>query len=108
MKKLFAVILALCLMTGAACASESIAQYRLPVGAQVLPYYEMDGFAVPEGLEPMYGLMSRVNRRSNVYIARMKNGRALVSVSSTEMDKILSPEELLALWPDASRGVQAP
>lgn len=77
----------------------------LPEGAEVLPVGEASGFAVPEGLEGMYALMTDCNADSDVYLFRMRHGRALASVSSTTMPETGSAQSLAELWPKVAESI---
>ena len=100
MRKLLA--LAACLMMilcmTAALGEGSIATYELPPGAEVRYISEASDFAVPEGLEPMYALMQNASPYGDIYLVRMKNGQALVSVGCSITANPRTAEELHARW----------
>lgn len=100
MKKLLALTICLMLMLGltSALASGSIATYELPAGADVRYISEAADFAVPDGLAPMYDLMQNASPYGDIYLVRMKNGRALVSVGCTLTTQPRTAEELHARW----------
>ena len=100
-----AVLLVLCALLAAFSAfaqEETFATCQMPEGSEFLYITEATGFQVPQGLEEMYALMLDSNGQSDVYIARMRYGRALASISCTTGAGPGAAEELLALWPEAA------
>lgn len=81
---------------------ETFATCQMPEGSEFLYITEATSFQVPQGLEKMYALMLDSNGQSDVYIARMRYGRALASISCTTGAGPGAAEELLALWPEAA------
>lgn len=74
-------------------------EITLPQGAQLCALEDAASLEAPEGLEPMYALMREGQSDSQVWVARMPHGRALASISRTDMGSEGSAQELLALWP---------
>lgn len=109
MKKTLAALLCLilCLISllGMAEEDDIIVSYAEPEGISVLTLDEASSFIAPSGLEPMYELMLDADSTLDVYLFRMKNGRALMSVSCMDVEKQGTAEELLALWPDIAGGI---
>lgn len=109
MKRFMALFLALMLFLPCARAQEvdstPIATYALPAGAQAAHLWESGVWEIPEGLEPMYGLMQNATMRGDVYLIRMGGGRALVSVSCMTPDTQRTAQELHALWPQIARNI---
>lgn len=107
MKKCLWLIAVLCLLTLPAMAQEggSIASFLLPEGAQTFYLPEGPDMDVPEGLSAFYELMTRANRESDVYLVRMKFGRALVSVSCTNVGRPATAQALLEKWPDIAQRI---
>lgn len=105
MKRILALLISLTLWCAVPLASAeeagggTIATYLLPEGAEILTFEEAHAFKAPQGLEGMYDLMLTGNGTSDVYLARMKNGRALLSVSCTEMDREGTAQALADTWP---------
>ena len=100
-----AVLLVLCALLAAFPAfaqEETFATCQMPEGSEFLYITEATGFQVPQGLEKMYALMLDSNGQSDVYIARMRYGRALASISCTTGAGPGAAEDLLALWPEAA------
>ena len=100
-----AVLLVLCALLAAFPAfaqEETFATCQMPEGSEFLYITEATGFQVPQGLEEMYALMLDSNGQSDVYIARMRYGRALASISCTTGAGPGAAEDLLALWPEAA------
>ena len=94
-----AVLLVLCALLAAFPAfaqEETFATCQMPEGSEFLYITEATGF------QEMYALMLDSNGQSDVYIARMRYGRALASISCTTGAGPGSAEELLALWPEAA------
>jgi len=105
LKRILALVLALLLLYGSALAGQerpvSIATYTLPAGAEALHLMNAGVWAAPEGLEKMYEIMQNADPAGNIYLTRMKNGRALVSVSCSEPRTIPSMQELQQRWYDS-------
>lgn len=100
-----AVLFVLCALLAAFPAfaqEETFATCQMPEGSEFLYITEATGFQVPQGLEDMYALMLDSNGQSDVYIARMRYGRALASISCTTGAGPGAAEDLLALWPEAA------
>ena len=74
----------------------------MPEGSESVYITEASGLEAPEGLEEMYTLMLDANDQSDIYITRMRYGRALVSISCTTDAGPGAAEDLLALWPQAA------
>ncbi len=109
MKRFWALLLALCMLISGAAAQEvsstPIATYVLPAGAQAVHLWESGVWEIPEGLEEMYRLMQNATMHGNVYLVRMDNGRALVSVSCMNPDALRTAEELHAMWPQIATNI---
>ena len=104
MKRFCALVLALVMFCGCALADSSrpasIATYTLPAGAEAVHLMDADAWDVPEGLEVMYAMMKNADPTGNIYLTRMKHGRALVSVACSEPESIPDLQQLLAMWYD--------
>lgn len=103
-----AVLFALCILLAAApaCAQEdTFATCQMPEGSESLYITEAAEFQIPDGLENLYALMMDANTQSDVYITRMRCGRALASISCTSAAGPGTAEDLLALWPEAARRI---
>lgn len=99
-KRLVALLLlAALLVPSAVQAEESFATYRLPEGAETVPVNDIHQLDVPEGMESMYHVMGRASRGGDTYIARMKNGQVLASVSRRKLNRDLTLDDLLAMSP---------
>ena len=85
MKKLVSLLLALLMVLSCAQAESPspIAMYRLPDGAEIRYLTDTADWLPPEGYEGLYRLMQTASFYSDVYLARMKNGKALCSISCT-------------------------
>lgn len=107
MKKLVSVLLACLLLFSGALAQEEepIVMYRLPMGAEVRYLYDTADWPVPQGYEGLYRIMQTASFGGDVYLGRMKNGKALISVSCTIADREWSAQELLDLWPSIARTI---
>lgn len=106
MKK--AVLLVLCMLLAAFPAmaqEETFATCEMPEGSESLFITEAPAFEQPDGLEGMYALMLDANGESDVYITRMRYGRALVSVSCTTGAGPGTAQELEKLWPQIARSI---
>lgn len=105
MKKfLLTLCCALLALLPALALADAYGAYVLPDGAELVLLEEADRLEVPQGLEEMYKLMRTANSRSDVFLIRLKNGRALVSLSFTERSAV-TPEKLLALWPQVAKAM---
>lgn len=106
LKRLLALLFCLLLLSPAALAQEgSFATYQLPQGAQVLYITQAQEFDIPAGLEPMYHLMQHATLQGDIYLMRMPNGRAMVSVGCSPVAEEMTAEELLALWPEIALNI---
>ena len=106
MKRFLTLMLAFWLSAAVACAqAQPIATYILPEGADAQPVWNTAEWDIPEGLEYMYALMQQTQGTDNVYLVRMPNGRALVSVSSSTPIRRLSAQEMLDLWPQIAQNI---
>lgn len=108
MKRVLALLLAFALLSAcaAAAADAPIATYVLPDGAEVFYLSDAGSMAVPQGLEGMYALMTNAAQRGDTYLIRMANGRALASVSCVPLYASVTPQEMLALWPQIQRSME--
>ncbi len=99
-----AVLIAACVLVAAfpAFAEDTFATCQMPEGSESVYITEASGLEAPEGLEEMYTLMLDANDQSDIYITRMRYGRALVSISCTTDVGPGAAEDLLALWPQAA------
>ncbi|MCI6041279.1 MAG: hypothetical protein MR742_12290 [Clostridiales bacterium] len=100
------MLFALCILLAVAPAyaqEDTFATCQMPEGSESLYITEAAGIEIPHGLEDMYALMLDTNDQSDVYITRMRYGRALASISCTSAVGPGAAEELLALWPEAAR-----
>ena len=106
-KRLLALLAALIMMLGCAqaAATTPIASYKLPRGAQAVHLWDSGAWEIPAGLEGMYTLMQTAEMYGDVYLVRMPNGRALVSVSVMKPDQHYTARELLALWPQIAQNI---
>ncbi len=109
MKRFWALLAALLMLISAASAQEisstPIAAYALPSGAQAVHLWESGVWEVPEGLEEMYRVMQNATMYGDVYLVRMGNGRALVSVSCMQPKTLRTAEELHAMWPQIAMNI---
>lgn len=109
MRRLAAAVLALLILCSSALAAQDapIASYGLPQGAEVFYLLEAAGLQAPAGLEAMYGLMrSSSAMTGDVYLIRMKNGRALASVSCVPVHQQLTAQQLADLWPRIAQSIE--
>lgn len=99
-----AVLIEACVLVAAfpAFAEDTFATCQMPEGSESVYITEASGLEAPEGLEEMYTLMLDANDQSDIYITRMRYGRALVSISYTTDAGPGAAEDLLALWPQAA------
>ena len=106
LRRMAALFMLLIMLFSSAQAQEP----ALPDGVEMLPVFQAGQFDVPEGLEPMYELMRKTGSPNDVFLARMPHGRALLSLSYSQVDHPYTADELLALWPQAEerlrRGAQ--
>ena len=105
MKRLLALLLSLLMLFSVSSAEGGIAAYLTPSGAQMV--YLGDGISleIPEGLEPLYDLMFTASYMSDVYLMRMKNGRAVASLSCTPMHEPRTAQELADRWAAIREGI---
>ena len=92
----------LVLLAVPALSEETFATCQIPQGAESLFVTEAGAFEAPDGLEGMYALMLDANSLSDVYLTRMRYGRALASISCTSGVEPGTAQELLSLWPDVA------
>lgn len=97
-----ALSLSLVLLAVPALSEETFATCQIPQGAESLFVTEAGAFEAPDGLEGMYALMLDANSLSDVYLTRMRYGRALASISCTSGVEPGTAQELLSLWPDVA------
>ena len=106
MKRFWALLFALWMAVTGACAQEQpIATYIMPEGAEAQPVWNTAEWEIPSGLETMYQLMTNAAMDGSVYLVRMPNGRALVSISCCTPKRSMSAQELLDLWPQIARNI---
>ena len=107
MKRFLALLAAFVLMLGCAQAASTapIASYKLPKGAQAVHLWDSGAWEIPAGLEGMYTLMQTAEMFGDVYLVRMPNGRAIVSVSVMKPDQHHTAAEMLALWPQIAQNI---
>ena len=101
-KVLLIMLCALLAAVPAFAQEETFATCQMPEGSESLYITEASGLQAPQGLEEMYALMLDTNNLSDVYITRMRYGRALASISCTTAAGPGTVEDLLALWPEAA------
>ena len=82
-KVLLIMLCALLAAVPAFAQEETFATCQMPEGSESLYITEASGLQAPQGLEEMYALMLDANNLSDVYITRMRYGRALASISCT-------------------------
>ena len=85
---------ALLFLAPMAHATDHIAYFHQAEGIERYALSEMAGAEVPEGLEVLYGLFSEGNPEATVYVFRMPNGQALLSISCMEMNETMTAQEL--------------
>ncbi len=86
--RVLAFVLSLLLLwLPAAQATDHIANFHQPEGVEMYALEDAKNMSVPSGLQEMYDLFAQGNRAATVYVFRMPNGRALLSVSCMEMDQ---------------------
>lgn len=102
-----AVLIALCALLAAfpALAEDTFATCQMPEGSESVYITEAYDLQAPQGLEEMYALMLDANDQSDIYITRMRYGRALVSISCTTGAGPGAAEDLVALWPEAAKRI---
>jgi len=104
--RFFALILALMMLwLPCAQATDHIVSYLLPEGSQLVSIRDFDQLEIPEGLEDMYAMFADGNTDATVYIFRMPNGRALLSVSCLETDMVMTGDELYAMRDSIADGL---
>ena len=106
-KTVLCLLLALAFTYSCALAQkeDAFATYMLPDGAEAVFFAEAASLDVPDGLEPMYALMLTASFKSDVYVVRMKHGRALASVSCTPLDAPVDAQAMLARWPEIAQTI---
>lgn len=67
-------------------ATSHIAYFHQPEGSAMYALDEMGAAAAPQGLEDLYALFAQGNPEATVYVFRMPNGRALLSISCLETE----------------------
>ena len=85
---------ALLFLAPMAHATDHIAYFHQAEGIERYALSEMGGAEVPEGLEVLYGLFSEGNPEATVYVFRMPEGQALLSISCLETGAEGSTEAL--------------
>lgn len=109
MKRFWALLAALMMLFSSAAAQEvnstPIATYVLPAGAQAAHLWESGIWEIPEGLEEMYRVMQNATMYGDVYLIRMGNGRALVSVSCMKPKNLRTAQDLHAMWPQIAMSI---
>ena len=83
MALLIAVLLAFAPL---AQATSHIAYFHQAEGVEMYALAEMDAAAAPDGLDDLYALFAQGNPEATVYVFRMPNGRALLSISCLETE----------------------
>lgn len=109
MKKWLALCLMCLLLISVASAEESdiIVTYALPEGATECHVAEAATLVVPDGLDPLYGLMSNASPHSDAYLISMPYGHAIISVCCTTVTNPGDAQSLLALWPQVAQSIAA-
>lgn len=93
--RLLALFIAVLLMLAPmAQATSHIAYFHQPDGVERYALEEMSNAAVPQGLEEMYTLFAMGNPEATVYVFRMPDGQALLSISCLETGAEGSTEAL--------------
>lgn len=93
--RLLALFIAVLLMLAPmAQATSHIAYFHQPDGVERYALEEMSNAAVPQGLEEMYTLFAMGNPEATVYVFRMPEGQALLSISCLETGAEGSTEAL--------------
>ena len=93
--RLLALFIAVLLMLAPmAQATGHIAYFHQPDGVERYALEEMSNAAVPQGLEEMYTLFAMGNPEATVYVFRMPDGQALLSISCLETGAEGSTEAL--------------
>lgn len=98
---------ALLLFAPVAQATSHIAYFHQPEGSEMYALDEMSAAVAPEGLEDLYALFSQGNSEATVYVFRMPNGRALLSISCTEMAQPGTTDALYGQREALSAGLQS-
>lgn len=111
LNRITAVLLALmlCLCPLAALAEEdgTFATCSMPDGAETIDVYSLSRLEAPQGLEALYAAMSNASNRGDVYITRMKNGLALISVACQPLNQSMTSPDLLDLLPQIQQSLSA-
>lgn len=97
---------ALLLVAPLAQATDHIAYFHQPEGVEMFALAEMGAAAAPKGLEDLYALFAQGNPASTVYVFRMPNGRALLSISCLETDSPGTTEALYEQRQALATGLQ--
>ena len=93
--RLLALFIAVLLMLAPmAQATSHIAYFHQPDGVERYALEEMSNAAAPQGLEEMYTLFAMGNPEATVYVFRMPEGQALLSISCLETGAEGSTEAL--------------
>lgn len=93
--RLLALFIAVLLMLAPmAQATSHIAYFHQPDGVERYALEEMSNAAAPRGLEEMYTLFAMGNPEATVYVFRMPEGQALLSISCLETGAEGSTEAL--------------
>ena len=102
---LLTVLMLLCMPM--AQATSHIAYFHQAEGVERCTINEVSSLTVPEGLEELYALFAEGNPAASVYVFRMPEGMALMSISCTEMDVAGSTQALLEQRDALATGLQA-
>ena len=97
---------ALLLLAPLAQATSHIAYFHRPEGVEMFALAEMGAAVAPNGLEDLYTLFAQGNPASTVYVFRMQNGRALLSISCLETDNPGTTEALYEQRQALAAGLQ--
>lgn len=87
-------IAVLMMLAPMAQATNHIAYFHKPEGAEMYAIDELGNAVVPDGLQALYDLFAQGNPEATVYIFRMPGGQALLSISCLETDAEGSTEAL--------------
>lgn len=104
---LLALMLSLCPLAALAEDDGTFATCVMPEGAETIDVYSLSRLEVPQGLETLYAAMSNASNRGDVYITRMKNGLALISLACQPLDQSMTPPDLLDLLPQIQESLTA-
>ncbi|MBQ8150661.1 MAG: hypothetical protein IJ041_09105 [Clostridia bacterium] len=104
---LTAILLMMLSCATAAAATNHVVYYSPVEGVEVCALEEAGDLEVPAGLEEMYALFAEGNEKASVYVFRMPNGQALLSVSCLETGAEGSTEELYAKKDALAAGLTA-